>query len=83
MEKKLKKLFDYQRFAGNPHLARIISETEDRYGKELSDDSLAQVSAAGEVTAGGDDGKSGVGGLSGNPTDTTVFGSNIGGLSGK
>lgn len=46
MDKKLKALFDYQRFEKNEHLERVIRGTE--VGCELSDDSLAIVAAAGE-----------------------------------
>ncbi len=50
MEKKLKQLFDFQRFSENERLAGLIRETESRYKSvELSDDSLSQVAAAGEV----------------------------------
>ena len=53
MEKKLKKLFDYQRFERNERLEKLISETESRYAKNLSDDDLSFVNAAGEpVTSG-------------------------------
>ena len=40
-------LFDYQRFADNARLRRLINDTESRYDSELSDDALAQISAAG------------------------------------
>lgn len=50
MEKKLKQLFDFQRFSENERLAGLIRETESRYESvELSDDSLSRVAAAGEV----------------------------------
>ena len=42
-------LFDYQRIAENPKLAKMVEDTEARYGAELSDDSLEFVSAAGET----------------------------------
>ena len=48
MESKLKQLFDFQRFQNNDRLARMIIETESRYGKELNDEDLSFVSAAGE-----------------------------------
>lgn len=48
MDKKLKALFDYQKFKGNKKLERLIVETESRYAKELSDDEMSIVSAAGE-----------------------------------
>lgn len=51
MENKLKSLFDYQRFKGNEKLERLIVETESRYCKELSDDEMAFVSAAGDPFA--------------------------------
>lgn len=47
MEKKLKELFEYQRFEHNGKLDKMINETENRYGKELSDDDLSLVNAAG------------------------------------
>lgn len=46
MDKKLKLLFDYQRFEQNPRLAKLIRETENTV-QELSDDDLFYVSAAG------------------------------------
>lgn len=49
MEKVLKTLFDLQKFSGNPHLASLIKETENRYSNEIDDDDLAFVSAAGEI----------------------------------
>ena len=51
-EQKLKQLFDYQKFAGNPRLARLIEESESG-AEELSEDSLFLVSAAGEQHGGG------------------------------
>lgn len=48
MDKKLKALFDYQKFKGNKKLESLIVETESRYAKELSDDEMSIVSAAGE-----------------------------------
>ena len=52
MEKKLKKLFDFQRFEQNERLEKLIRETESRYAKELSDDDLSLVNAAGEINPG-------------------------------
>lgn len=49
MEKTLKQLFDFQRFSGNTKLSGIISDTEKRFGNELSDDDLEQINAAGEL----------------------------------
>ena len=49
MEKKLKKLFDYQQFEKNPELEKLIAQTCDKYSGELSDDVLSQVNAAGEI----------------------------------
>ena len=46
MEKKLKRLFDYQRFEKNEKLEKLIKQTEERYGTELSDELLS-------MTAGG------------------------------
>ncbi len=50
MEKKIARLFDYQKYAANKDLADIISDVESRYSLdkvELSDDDLSLVSAAG------------------------------------
>lgn len=71
MEQKLKKLFDYQRFEKNEKLEKLIRETESRYAKELSDDDLALVNAAG-------DGQENIGGLVGKHTQDTVTGYNTG-----
>ena len=53
MENKLSRLFDYQKFSGNSALADIISDVESRYPetRELSDDELFFVNAAGAVEA--------------------------------
>ena len=47
MEQKLKRLFDYQKFARNPRLDAMLSEAEGRYDHAVSDDDLELVSAAG------------------------------------
>lgn len=47
MEKRLRALFDYQRFLQNDRLARMISEAEEA-SAELSDEDLELVSAAGD-----------------------------------
>ncbi len=51
MEQRLKTLFDYQKFKGDAGLAQMITETEARYAKELGDDEIAIVSAAGDPFA--------------------------------
>lgn len=51
MEKKLKSLFEYQKFENNPRLAKLIAETEARYADALSDDDLSLVNAAGTAEA--------------------------------
>ncbi len=51
MEKMLYGLFDFQKFTGNERLAKLIANTEGRYGKALSDDELEGLSAAGEPFA--------------------------------
>lgn len=48
MEQKLKRLFDYQKFARNPRLDAMLAEAEGRYAGGLSDDDLELVSAAGD-----------------------------------
>ena len=47
MDKKLKSMFEFQRFQNNPRLAKIIAETEQRYAGEISDEDLDLVAAAG------------------------------------
>ena len=51
MDKKLKSMFEFQRFQNNPRLAKLIQQTEQRYAGELSDEDMDFVSAAGEFTA--------------------------------
>lgn len=54
MKKKeinLKGLFEFQYFADNAHLKRLIEDTESRYGCELTDDMLGLVNAAGDIYA--------------------------------
>ena len=48
MEGKLKALFDYQKFEGNPALQQVIDSVHARYSvRELSLDDMEWVSAAG------------------------------------
>lgn len=49
MEKKLKQLFDYQRFDPSPRLANLIRKTESRQKRKLTDDELLYVVAAGDT----------------------------------
>ena len=54
MDKKMKRLFDYQRFEKNPRLTEMAREAERRYaqsGTELTDEDLTEVSAAGDLSA--------------------------------
>ena len=37
MEKYLRQMFDFQRFAGNKRLEALIRQAEDSYAKALSD----------------------------------------------
>jgi len=49
--KKLSQAFDFQKFQRNPRLDAITRDVESRYDNAaLSDDDLAQVSAAGDAT---------------------------------
>lgn len=50
--KKLKSLFEFQKFENNSRLGKIISETENRYASELSDSDMENVAAAGEIGLG-------------------------------
>lgn len=48
MDKKLKSMFEYQKFAQNPRLSKLIADTENRFAShELADDDLWLVNAAG------------------------------------
>ena len=48
MERKLKALFDYQKFEGNTALQSVIDSVHSRYAvKELSLDDMQWVAAAG------------------------------------
>ena len=49
MERKLKRLFNYQKFAGNSRLSAMLDDVDGRYGGALSDNDLELVSAAGEA----------------------------------
>lgn len=49
MEKRLAALFEYQKYEKDPRLQRLIEETEARFGRELNDDDLKNISAAGEI----------------------------------
>lgn len=51
MKNIVKNLFDFQKFKANEHLAGLIAETESRYAKELSEDDLEIINAAGDITA--------------------------------
>lgn len=48
MERKLQRLFDYQKFEGNKALEAVINSTTESM-KALSDDDLMMVSAAGDL----------------------------------
>ena len=51
MEKYLRQMFDFQRFAGNRRLEELIRQAEDSYAKALSDEDLGLVNAAGDPGA--------------------------------
>ena len=51
MDARLKALFDRQRKVGEPRLARLIGQTEARWGAPLADEDLASVAAAGDPNA--------------------------------
>ena len=48
MEEKLKALFDYQVFEKNAHLSRVINRAENHFARELSEEDLGLVNAAGD-----------------------------------
>ena len=48
MERKLKQLFDYQKFAGNRELQQVIDSVHARYAaRELAPEDMEMVAAAG------------------------------------
>lgn len=49
MENTLKKLFEYQKFEKNSKLESLIAQAHSNYDRELSDDDLEMVAAAGEA----------------------------------
>lgn len=49
MEQKLSQLFDFQRFQPNSRLEGIIADVESHYAREIDDDELLMVNAAGTV----------------------------------
>lgn len=49
MKDIVKKLFDFQKFEENKRLAELIAETESMYMRELSDDELENIAAAGDI----------------------------------
>ncbi|MDD6488273.1 MAG: hypothetical protein PUG48_00445 [Clostridia bacterium] len=49
MNKALKELFEFQKFAGNSKLSELIKETEARWNSALSDEELDSVNAAGDI----------------------------------
>ena len=51
MDTRLRALFDRQRKVSDPRLARLIGETETRWGAPIADDDLASVAAAGDLDA--------------------------------
>ncbi len=51
MKNIVKNLFDFQKFAANKNLAQMIEKTQLKYSKELSDDDLLFVNAAGDANA--------------------------------
>ena len=51
MEARLSALFDRQRKVNDPRLARLIGQTEARWGAPLADDDMASVAAAGDLDA--------------------------------
>ena len=51
MEKILRQLFDFQRFAGNERLEILIKQAEASYERALSDEDMGLINAAGDPGA--------------------------------
>lgn len=49
MDKALRELFEFQKFAGNPQISKRIRETQARWNNSLSDEALDGVNAAGDI----------------------------------
>lgn len=49
IEQKLKNLFDMQSFVRNSRIEKMAEEANSRYSRELTDDMLDYVAAAGET----------------------------------
>lgn len=49
MDKTLKQLMDYQKFAKNAHLQSLIDDTLSRYSHRIDEDDLDLVNAAGTL----------------------------------
>lgn len=49
MERLLKSLFDYQRFARNEKLSELIEDAESRVFTELDDDDLEQAAGGRQI----------------------------------
>ncbi len=78
MERKLNAIFDYQNFEKNPRLEKLISETENRYARELSDDDLTFVNAAGDFNmSGGLISENEISEKNSTPTSSAVFGKSV------
>ena len=52
MERKLKTMFEFQRFEGNRSLEKMIRHTEERSSRTLTEDELAQVAGGARGTDG-------------------------------
>lgn len=54
MERRLREIFDYQRFENNSRLSSMLSDALERYGLsdegELSDEEAGLLNAAGTIT---------------------------------
>lgn len=48
-ENKLKTLFEYARFVGDPKIEKLAAQTLAEYPEELGDGALESVSAAGDL----------------------------------
>ena len=51
MDTRLRALFDRQRKVSDPRLARLIGQTETRWGAPIADEDLELVAAAGDPDA--------------------------------
>jgi len=47
MSDKLERMLDYEKFSKNDKIEKMVGDLDERYGKQLNEDDLEHVAAAG------------------------------------